>query len=506
MTERNIEDIVELLRNARRGCSLLIGAGCSVTAGVPTAQDFVDVIKDRYPEAYARASTKTYPACMAQLAPSYRRDLIAEYVDAAKINWAHVGIAQLLKHGYVDRILTTNFDLLVARACALVGKFPAFYDLAASQLFKPADVPDQAVFYLHGQYTGFVLMNTEEDCNAHSERLTPVFEDAGSGRLWIVVGYSGENDPVFEHLAKVERFDNSLYWVGYKDNEPPAHVRTQLLSNDKYAFYIRGHDADDFFIRCAQSLQCFPPDFVAKPFSHLDALLDSLTPFDLPGTETSLNVMENARTKIRGAIEQYEAPEEVAAAATEALMSGDYEKAVSLLTGFPGELTEEMKDTLAGSYLMQGNPLLAQAKTKEGAEADRLFVEACEKYEAAVKVKPDKHQALTNWGVAVSDQAKIRQGADADRLWAEAREKYEAALEIKPDCSEALNNWGVALWEQAKTKIGLEAEELLEESCWKYEAALKVKPDLHAAFYNWGNASGEDENGTGCGPVVCGCL
>ena len=55
----------------------------------------------------------------------------------------------------------------------------------------------KAVVYLHGQYTGFILINTEGDFERHSHLLGPVFEDAGSGRVWIIVGYSGENNPVF---------------------------------------------------------------------------------------------------------------------------------------------------------------------------------------------------------------------------------------------------------------------------------------------------------------------
>jgi len=213
---RSIDEIKETLENAKsrgRGCVLLIGAGCSFKAGIPTAAGFVEIISDKYKLAYQRALEKTYPKCMAELLLSERRDLIAQYVDRAQINWAHLCIALLMQAGYVDRVLTTNFDLLVARACAMLGVFPAIYDFATSQLLKKADIPDQAVFYLHGQRTGFVLMNTEEDMEKHSELLGPVFEDAGSGRVWIVVGYSGENDPVFDHLSKIPRFDNGLFWI-----------------------------------------------------------------------------------------------------------------------------------------------------------------------------------------------------------------------------------------------------------------------------------------------------
>ena len=199
---------------------------------------------------------------MSELTLSERRDLIADYVDKVQINWAHLCIALLMQAGYVDRVLTTNFDLLVVRACAVLGVFPAIYDFATSQLLRRADIPDKAVFYLHGQRTGFVLMNTEEDMAKHSTLLGPVFEDAGSGRVWIVVGYSGENDPVFRHLAGVPRFDNGLFWIGHGDKEPASHVREELLGQDKDAFFTKSFDADSFFVTLTRALEIFPPDLV----------------------------------------------------------------------------------------------------------------------------------------------------------------------------------------------------------------------------------------------------
>jgi len=73
---RELEDVFETLKNAKaRGkkCSVLIGAGCSVTAGIPTAQGFVDIIKERYHRDYERADEKTYPKCMSQLATDEQR-------------------------------------------------------------------------------------------------------------------------------------------------------------------------------------------------------------------------------------------------------------------------------------------------------------------------------------------------------------------------------------------------------------------------------------------------
>ncbi|MDZ4779905.1 MAG: hypothetical protein SGJ19_06615, partial [Planctomycetia bacterium] len=419
--ERSIDDVVETVRKAKerqKKCTLLIGAGCSVKANVPLASGFVKLIEQEWPAAYKRADNpKGYPQCMAQLAPTERRDLIAKYVDEAKINWAHIAIAQLIKHGYVDRVLTTNFDPLVVRACALIGTFPAVYDFAASQVLKPADIPGEAVFYLHGQRTGFALMNTKEECAAHSQLLEPLFRDAGQGRTWVVVGYSGENDPVFDHLANVPTFDNNLYWVGYKDSEPALHVRDKLITNGKYAFYVRGFDADDFFVKLTQELGSFPPHFVNQPFTHLDGQFDLLVPYKDPNQDESSDVTDKARTLIRQAISEYEGAKKprkgsrstrkprkepsLVLQVMQDFMAGDYDKVIAQLPAGGTPIPEELVDALSWAHIAQANALYEQAQTKSGAEADRLFDLAAEKYEVALKIKPDKHEALNNWGNAL---------------------------------------------------------------------------------------------------------
>ncbi|MCE5313433.1 MAG: hypothetical protein ABFD49_07700 [Armatimonadota bacterium] len=491
--QRDIQDIVDALKN-RKGCTLLIGAGCSVTAGIPAASGVVECIRKRHPAAHNRAEPKTYPSCMAQLTLGHRRGLIGEIIKNAQINWAHIAIAQLISNGYVDRVLTTNFDPLVVRACALIHEFPAVYDFAASQYFNPAYVSRPSVFYLHGQSTGFVLMNTQKECEEHAKRMEPVFSEAGKGRVWIVVGYSGESDPVFEHLANVERFDYGLFWVCYKDEAPGKHVSEQLLVDGKDAFQVNGFDADSFFVTLARELDCFPPDYIRKPFTHLDNMMQTLTTFSFPGQEGELDITAEAREMIRAAADKYENASESfdgksefdsdgssALEVVSALLEGDYDKAISA-----GESLLAQNDALAWSYVMSGNALGDQAKTKQDDESDQLFAQAYEKYESALKIKPDMHEALNNWGVALGNQAKTKQGEESDQLFAQAYEKYNSALKIKPNLHEALNNWGVDLRNQTKTKQGAESDRLFAQAYEKYEAALKIKPDKHEALKNWG--------------------
>jgi Tfp pilus assembly protein PilF len=490
---RLLDDVVETLQKAKVGhrkCTLLIGAGCSVKAGIPTAVEFVEIIRTEFPNAYKRAVSKTYPSCMSELAVGERRELIARYVDSAKLNWAHIAIAQLMKAGYIDRVLTTNFDLLVVRACALLAEFPAIYDFAASQLFQGADIPDQAVFYLHGQRTGFVLMNTASEVERHSKLLKPVFDDAGRGRVWLVVGYSGINDPVFDHLANVPRFDWNLFWVGYKDNPPAPHISEKLLLDGKYAFYVEGYDADDFFVSLAQRLGVFPPGLFGTPFTHLKTLLETVAPYTLPGQSTAVDVTDDARKLIQIAIDKHEGPgriESIATRARKLMLEGKYDEVVAIRTD--GEANSpELSDTIAWAFIGLGNEAAERARTRSGEEADKLFSLAGEKYAAALTANPDKHEAFNNWGNALLDQATTKTGPEADELFELAGEKYAAALSIKADKHEALYNWATALSAQAVTKRDKEADALFAKASEKYAAALAVKPDKHEALNNWGYA------------------
>lgn len=305
-----VDDVADHIRrkvDGGRRCALLIGAGCSYQAGIPLASGFVDEIRTRFPREYGRAAEQTYPACMGELDPSDRHELICKYIDAAKINWAHISIAQMMRAGIVDRVLTTNFDPLVVRACALLNLYPAVYDMAVVRKgFLAEFVRDRAIFHLHGQRDGFVQLHRKQDVDLLAEAIEPLFDDTARDRTWIVIGYSGANDPVFRVLADRPDFPNRLFWVGFRDEPPAPDVRTALIEAGKNARWISGYDPDTFLLQLAFRLGCFPPGFFARPFSHLLELFGLLAGFRLPGQDVDLDWAARARGWIEQAITTYE--------------------------------------------------------------------------------------------------------------------------------------------------------------------------------------------------------
>lgn len=298
--------VVDVLRNlSERGikCNLLVGAGCSVSAGIPTAGGIIEEIKQKFPSAYTMVKDKSYANCMNALSPDERIDLIKNLVNNAKLNITHIMIAQLLKGGYIHRILTPNFDNLLIRACSIMNEYPPVYDLASYDEFKPEHIPEKCIFYLHGQFTGFKLMNTNEEVNQQAEKLSTLFQRLNERSVWIIIGYSGLNDALFKLLSKESVFANRLFWIGHKDQEPHKELKNSILQKDKYGFYINGYDSDGFFLDLVKKLGEYPPTFLLRPFSYIKNIMEQIVPYQ-PTRDCDLNKPTNEI--VQSAIDKYE--------------------------------------------------------------------------------------------------------------------------------------------------------------------------------------------------------
>lgn len=120
-----------------------------------------------------------------------------------------------------------------------------------------------------------------------------------------------------------------------------------------------------------------------------------------------------------------------------------------------------------------GLALSESSNMKIGKEKEEKLMQAIEKYESALKIKPDKYDIINNLGVVFSEISKMKIGKDKEEFLLQAIEKYEYALKINSDRIEALENLTIDLLELSKMKEGKEKEEIFE----KYNA-IKRKLDL----------------------------
>jgi len=242
----------ETIRQRKGRVALLIGAGCSKTAGIPLAWEIVEKIREVYRTRLENLAPKKqldYSAVVAKIMPKEFLELLRPYVKEAKVNLAHLCIAELLKENIVDRVLTTNFDPLLIQACVLAGVSPAIYDcVEIADLERVFREEQPAVYYLHGQTYGLRVSNKRRE----SKKVRDAIHYNIRERALIVVGYSGTSDGVLEQLKSAQT-EFPVFWVPF--NKQAADEALKSLSKRKHTFIIHDYDADKFFYELFYALE-----------------------------------------------------------------------------------------------------------------------------------------------------------------------------------------------------------------------------------------------------------
>ncbi len=279
-----VEDLAEFMQSAKdekRPFIFITGAGCSVTAGIPLAQKIVSELNKKFPlelKPLSDKDRKDYGKCMARLETSKRREYLQKYIGKAKVNWAHIALACLMKEGYIRRVMTFNFDNLLARSCGLLGEYPPIYDFTAANLNLHRLIDDPAIVHLHGQGHGFVQLNTESETKEHAERLKGFVGHILSESPTLFIGYSGNSDAFLPQVEEQFRDQHRLFWVDMGEGAP-EHLQQKLLTSSLAHYMSCKNGADLFLIELAQKLECFPPTIFADPYQHLLDELDEVADY-----------------------------------------------------------------------------------------------------------------------------------------------------------------------------------------------------------------------------------
>jgi tetratricopeptide (TPR) repeat protein/NAD-dependent SIR2 family protein deacetylase len=230
---------------------LFIGAGVSVTSGIPTAPNLVThVLQDPDYSHLNNQDIENYFDLMSKLDPGNRRVILSEFIDKSKVNISHFIIGLLMSKGIIDCVLTTNFDPLVKRGTQLFYNDYPVYDVVNNIQLRSHKIHIPSIIHLHGRYRNVLQLNTNQELKKEQnfEKIKTVLAQISSKEsTWIVIGYSGD-DPILNELAKIRQFNHGLYWVGYKDESPIPKVQNQLLSDaTKKTKLVSGYNSDEFF-------------------------------------------------------------------------------------------------------------------------------------------------------------------------------------------------------------------------------------------------------------------
>lgn len=502
LVEVDIRYVAELLLDGQGKpvpACLLIGAGVSKSAGVGLANDFVRTIKANHPAAYQRAisvckedRSPSYGECMAMLTPAQQTQLVRSAIETARVNWAHIGIALLEQAGFINSILTTNFDPLASRACALFNRFPAIYDLAGLRdidggrglQFDRSFVSGTAIYHLHGQHTGFLLLNTAEKLAAQADRIAPVLNATMIGKPVIICGYSGDNDPLVRKIAALGPFPYGLVWVTHDNKEPPEFVRQVLLEQFEACYFVRNAPADRFFDQLFRALGVDPPQFLSKPFDHMLSVLDTVAPYH-PSDSRSPDLIAKARERLISARDSERSDKPESAALSDLVAEEKYEEAWERYGGADKEKFDaESRDLIAWSAVMLGNALLETASEPDAPKD--TYKGARQLYREALSWNGESEAAYFNLGLAYLREAERSAAPAEDDIWLRAEENFQRSAELEPHQEEAFVSWGNTLSRRAP-RPGETQDGLYARAVEKFELAIGHDPDSYRALNNLGN-------------------
>lgn len=471
-----VRDVAGYLRQAEQ-VSIVMGAGASRTAGIPTAPVLVKTINERFGHCLGDLSDEErldYGRTMGALSPADRKSLIQPLLDSSEVNWGHIALACITRAIKVKRVLTFNFDLILERAASLVGIHLPVYDFGVAPTRELSGLAAPAIFHLHGQSYGLRLMNSDSETIAHKEVLRPLLADSLRNHLTIVIGYSGEADAAFTVMEDEFNSHQNLIWLGY-ETEPKPHL-AQLLSKD-YAFYVGGCDFDRTMIDLAETLGCWPPEVIKNPPRHILSQLKEVSSYPV-GPEVGKDLLTSTRRRLNEAADGWEGSKDGEAKAQEALISGTAPENPTSAVPSEGE-----KEARAWSYARNGISKLNEAKQNSaGTKRDILYNEAVGHFEKALKMKPDLHQiqaALASTYMAQSRYAD--RPSEKGKLEKLALDYFRRSYEQNPDYAPMLAGYAHALTMAAERKKGAAAKEMIAQA-GQYFEKLRASDDVDSTY------------------------
>jgi hypothetical protein len=277
---QTLANIVDLKKTDRK-CVLMLGAGASLSSGVkPTGTimeelvakyygDGPDPVRDRFDELWRRSSNET------------RRQFLEPYLTKGP-SVGYAALAELLKAGFFDTVITYNFDRLLEEAMNQAGLLErTHYRVITRGESEPpvivsmmeASEPRIKILKLHGSLLAadFFLFSDQEMLNYPPEISKLLLEL--TGRDIIICGYA------FTDTCVVKAFNDNpaaghIYCVDPAG--PPTALRGYMKMRRSQTNVFRGDQGrfDEFFVALRDALLKRPAPASLVPRQNIFKFLD----------------------------------------------------------------------------------------------------------------------------------------------------------------------------------------------------------------------------------------
>lgn len=319
--------------NRGRPVCLLLGAGASISSGMPSAERCIwewkqdifvtnnPMLRDSvgelslpgtrhriqhwldqrgdypvlgHPDEYSFYAKKCYPTELD------RRAFFQSHATKAKPHIGYRLLPLLAKAGLIRSVWTTNFDGLVARAAAAADVICVEIGIDTQHRTIRSHVHGELrVASMHGDYRYDPLKNTTQELQQQEAALRHALLHELKDHDLVVLGYSGRDASIMDVLKQVytEQGSSRLFWCGFGDDVPISvkDLISEARSAGKDAFYVATDGFDDLISRLA--LRQLDGQLLNDAKAYLDAaveLVSAPAPFVVPATPATSLVKSNA--------------------------------------------------------------------------------------------------------------------------------------------------------------------------------------------------------------------
>ncbi|HUU45906.1 MAG TPA: tetratricopeptide repeat protein [Acidobacteriota bacterium] len=419
--------------------AFLLGAGCSVSSGIPASAELVkkhwlprlhkilapgrenteDWARDEFPGYEPQNAAAFYGPVMEKLFlnPENRQREIESLCDGKFPGFGYACLSRLmmLEGGCFNVALTTNFDDMIADALYLFtpGRPLVIHHESLASYIRPTRMRPLVV-KMHGDHR-LTPLNTEAETGTLKAGIEKQVRSLLYDRGLVFIGYGGNDNGIVQMLRTLpqEALPLGVFWVS--GTEPQGVIRPWLEQRDSW--WVESGDFDELMLLVRDA-------------------------FDLPHPE-------EARFKqvFAGYFKKYETLSKKIAERPEGKPD----------TAALREAAQKTDETFPNWYALYLEAKRIEESDPDG--ADRIYREGLERF-------PSSPDLLGAYAIFLDDVRK-----DADR----AEEYYQRAIEADPKRAENLSNYAVFLKNFRKDPD--RAEEF-------YRRALAAGPDNPSILFS----------------------
>ena len=257
MSECTVQELAQYLADGKAGggkpprFALFLGAGASIESGIDGTEAMMERFRKRLRERWQSSggtgdfehwlqdptkwdsSASDYANLFERYEPSRRgRALhIEKLVAKGTPNYGYLFLSQLLAQGYLDTVVTTNFDDLVYEACAswtsVRPRVFSFGEPAGPIRHQPGR---PSILKLHGDFLqSRLLKNTAGEMRQPDPNMETRVQDLMRDYDLIVIGYGGNDNSIMSILeAHPTDHETGIYWCVYKDERLSRRAKVLL--------------------------------------------------------------------------------------------------------------------------------------------------------------------------------------------------------------------------------------------------------------------------------------